>query len=162
MAQVRVAVHRQRDRRMPRQLLRGLRMHPGRRQVRNERMPQRVEVDDEARIVLGTEEVRSLATVPRFAIVAAFVEPLRPGRLEIATEHFGRLARPRSRPQRRVAILPGPSLGKPLRQCLDEVRVERKHVLPAALAVARLDGHGRRIGSEIETRLRQARELVRP
>lgn len=163
-----VAVHRQRDRRMPGQLLRDFRMHARRSQQRDERMPERVKVGLLTFRVLGLEEVAVGSSVEFVGDGIDFLELRGAGFDQVSAEHLGCLLGPCSGPEqfvrRRLTLdcrLRRAS-GQPNRQPIHDERMQRQFGTASRFLILGGNRDRRRLGLEVECRQSERRQFVRP
>jgi hypothetical protein len=128
-------------------------------EVRDERRSQSVEVSHSTLFILIPQEGRLLATgkLPRRR---RFIEPGRPGLLQVFPQHFGRafsrhVQQRRSRPK-------SPLRRDPISDQSRQVSPKRNGILPPPLGVRRLNAKHRRIRIEVEKTAQDGRDLVLP
>ncbi|HEY2415960.1 MAG TPA: hypothetical protein VGI40_27205 [Pirellulaceae bacterium] len=132
-------------------------MHAGAGQIAYERVPQTVEVGHQPGMIAIGQHRRSLPLGSLRRRWGLF-NPLRPGRVEVRPQHFGRV------------FLPWKCERLRGRQLACQVRLEQRRrlgpqwqaIFASPLAICRLDGHGRLRGVEVETAARQCPQLVGP
>ena len=98
-SQVRVAVHRQRDGRVPGQCLGDLGMNSCGREVADELVTQRVKVEDTPFIIALFEAIGGPPVLQVLLVVLGFRQPLFPRRGQVLPKHLCRMLPPDARPE---------------------------------------------------------------
>ena len=154
---VRVPVHRERDGRVTRQHLGGLRVDTAGSQVGDERVTQRVEVHD---LAPGVEVLEHVGLLPLAALLGRIsrLDPGFAGRAQVGSENTGHSGWGTQGKDM-------PTLAAPLDDSLEgscRRRPKRQRVLPSTLAVGRGDRDEGRVGAEVEALAREAAYLGEP